>query len=472
MTARLINTCVLRVALLFLICHVSGATGAPPSAWGTYTKPFRATSPWNSRPVSPVLGSAIIPPDQYYPAVGEGPYSTGVFLSSRNDPPVNVTASVGTPGIKNADTEFYQSSITIPRWPLNVVPASGLDGHADIVDPVTGIIHSFTQLKNENGKWTATQYAWMPLNGSGWADPAHYFQGARAAGVPPMAGLIRKDEVADGDTMYRHALTISLTYSALSRNPTYIFPATSADGDAATTNLGNIAEGTLLMLPADFDTTTIQNSHLRKVANTLKVYGAYVVDRNYGTPFYIYVENGSGFNLYPAGWDNSVAGALDSIRQALRPVVGASSWLDANGKPVSIDAQSQQNLLSMRGTWQLQSGTVPGVFDSWAQAVLFPKGQTVTTMVNYSNRGIGSVSWGTPITGAAYRFSANGAGGAKIRLVIYDRTTGTLKFDSGSIAAGQGVNFVWPISNTAIVMYAYSGTTGSSSVQGQLMATH
>jgi hypothetical protein len=36
---------------------------------------------------------------------------------------------------------------------------------------------------------------------------------------------------------------------------------------------------------------------LRKVAGTLEKFGASVVDQNVGTPFYIYVENGSGFNI-------------------------------------------------------------------------------------------------------------------------------------------------------------------------------
>ncbi len=50
---------------------------------------------------------------------------------------------------------------------------------------------TFWQLKQQTGNGSATQYAWTRLNGSGWGDPAHYFQGARAAAVPTAAGLIR-----------------------------------------------------------------------------------------------------------------------------------------------------------------------------------------------------------------------------------------------------------------------------------------
>ena len=108
------------------------------------------------------------------------------------------------------------------------------------------------------------------------------------------------------------------------------------------------------MLPAGFDTSTIGNVKLRKVAETLKVYGAYVVDRNFGTPFVIYVENGSNFSLHGNKWDNAVARDLDRIRAALRQVVKTNGWLDGDGKPMEMERRL--NLLSMRGAWKLNSG--------------------------------------------------------------------------------------------------------------------
>jgi hypothetical protein len=220
--------------------------------------------------------------------------------------------------------------ITITHWPADVMPVEGRDGHAEIVDPSTGIIHSFYQLRHIDGRWRARMYAWTRLDGRGWTDPAHYYQGARAAAVSSMAGLIRKHEVADGDIAYRHALAMSITYNALSAKPAYVFPATSVDTTSATTNSGSIPEGALVMLPESFDTQRISNRALRKVAETLKIHGGYVVDRNRGAPFAIYVENGSDLTLHRGGWDNAVADDLERIRRALRQVVSARGWLDGN----------------------------------------------------------------------------------------------------------------------------------------------
>jgi hypothetical protein len=45
----------------------------------------------------------------------------------------------------------------------------------------------------------------------------------------------------------------------------------------------------------------------RKVAQTLKIYGAYVVGRNSGVPFLLYAENGTGL----AALNNSVASDME-----------------------------------------------------------------------------------------------------------------------------------------------------------------
>ncbi|WP_353153176.1 Atrophin-1 multi-domain protein [Herminiimonas fonticola] len=435
-------------------------------AWGTYGKPFAATSPWNSRPVAPVFDDFVIPVSTYKPGVAGGEWSTGVFLANAGDAPMTVTGLPKTKGLWDPDAETFHD-VTVPRWPVDVVAASASDGHADIVDPVTGIVHSFWQLKKIDGKWVAAQYAWTRIDGRGWGDPAHYFQGSRAAGVPTAAGLIRKHEINDGDTMYRHALAMSLTFNALSPNPTYIFPATSADTNAATTNTGKIPEGALLMLPSSYDTQKISNPDLRKVAETLKTYGAYVVDRNFGTPFFIYVENGAGFDLHKGGWNNAVADDLERIRHALRQVKSAQSWVDGNGKPVT--PQKNFNLLSMRGPWQLNVGTVAGVFDTWQQAVVFPASSTRVTQVNYSSRGLHPLAWAAPQVGKTYRVRALASGGAKLRLQVREPSGSSIHFDSGELGNGESKIFTWP-SKTAIVnVHAISGVGEPSTVRGELL---
>ena len=439
------------------------AAAAPDVTWGSYETPFAADSPWNSRPVQPEFGTYVIPKSNYWPSIASGAYSTSVFLAKASDTPMTIHGAGGKPGVWDPDAEALHE-VTLPHWPAGVMGASGSDGHADIVDPVTGILYSFWQLKQQNGVWVASLYAWSKLDGTGWGSPTHYFQGARAAGVPPSAGIIRKHEVNDGQPMYRHALAVSLTFNALSRNPTYIFPATSADNNAATTNSGQIPEGALLMLPPSYDISKITNPLLHKVAATLQTYGAYVVDRNEGTPFYIYVENGADFPLQRGKWDNNVARALDDIRANLRQVVHQRGWLDGNGKPLA--AAKPANLLSMRGAWHDAKGAALGQFDSASQSLVFPAGQQKVLLTNTSSTGLSKVSWAQPPAGHSCRFRVVAKGGAQLRLQVLG---GGENFDSGMLNNGAGKTLPCPGAGARIVLMASSGGAGASSVQGELL---
>ncbi|RYH00056.1 MAG: Atrophin-1 multi-domain protein [Alphaproteobacteria bacterium] len=446
------------------------AAACPPDAYGSFDRPFAAGSPWNSRPVAPVLGSTVVPKSLYFPAVASGTYASVAFEAKATDGPMVVT-STKTSGVWDPDSEVYRPSITIPHWPTGVIPATGLDGHAEIVDTAMGVVHSFWQLKQVEGAWKATQYAWTPLAGRGMGDPSHYFQGARAAGVSTLGGLMRKSEVEDGRALYKHALAMSLTNNGLSRSPAYNFPATSADSDAATVNTGPIPMGSRLMLPASFNAQALATPELRKVAETLKTYGAFVVDRNYGTPFVIYVEIGANFKLHKNGWSNATANDLDVIRAALRPLQSAASWLDGNDKPTAIANNSSLNLLSMRGYWYRSKGTQSGTFDTWKQALVFPATTTPIEQSNTGGRAYAGVVWSTPTAGESYRLSVSATGGAMLRVKIVDKTTGTVVlYDSGDMSNAQTADFAWPIGPFKILTYAKSGIGGvESTVSAQLV---
>lgn len=448
-----------------------GFSTAGAQTWGSFETPFNANSPWNSRPVNPVFGDQVVKTSNYYPSVDNTTYSTGVFLATPSDAPVTVYPFEGQSGIRVADSETFEPSVDIPRWPANVVPASGGDGHAEIVDTALGIVHSFWQLKMVNGVWRATQYAWTKLDGSGWGDPAHYQQGARAAGVSTVGGLIRKHEVNDGDSMYRHALAVSLEQYTLGYNPTYVFPATNADWDAATTNYGNIPMGSLLMLPPSYDTSRIANKYLKKIAETLKIYGAYVVDRNFGTPYVVYAEIGSDIVIHPRGqWDAAAGNELQRIRAALRPVAGVDAWLDGNGQSYQRSSDGF-NLLSMRGPWLNMSGqSVSGKFDSWQQAVVFPppEGYPIT-MINYTPNNIGRTTWGKALPGKKYRLTAKAEGGARFRLVLKNCDNTTQSVDTGFLTNGKSKEFVWPVSICNRQFIVVSGFPSASKISGQLV---
>lgn len=428
------------VAINALASPVLGASIPSP------LQPFAVNSPWNSRPVDPVLDDFEIPKSDFYPAVQQGAYSSGVFVADATSASVVVKGYPDKPGVWDPDAEENRPEITIPRWPEGVIPASGSDGHADIVDPVDGIVHSFLKLRQVDGQWRAAMYAWTRLDGRGWGDPQHYFQGARAAAVPPIGGIIRKHEIHDGQTLYPHALAMSLTYNGLSASPTYIYPATSADGDAARRNSGGVPEGALLMLPKSFDVEAIKTPELQKICRTLQTYGAYVVDRNVGTPFVIYVENGSDFTLQKDGRWNPVAGAdLDRMRAALRQVKATKGWLDADGK--AFEPQTRFNLLSMRGKWVADAGNPGGaataVFDTWKQAVVI-RNSSAARWSNFNGRGIAGVSWARPQSGQSYELRASIEGQARMQMVLVDQASKRASFESKELRDGESQQFAWP----------------------------
>lgn len=450
--------------------------------FGTADRPFAADSPWNARPIGVTLGSFEIPKAKNFPTMEDGKWSTGVFVAASDDPPVTVLPLPGRKGIWDPDAEAMREQITIPRWPAGVVPASAADGHGDIVDPVDRVIHSFNVLRFIDGQWRADQYAWTRLDGRGWGEPGHYFQGARAAAVPTMGGLVRAKEIDDGDELFRHALAMSLTHTGLSADPAYIFPATSAD-TGARSNTGQIPQGALLMLPPDFDVSPIEDPLLRKVARTLKVYGAYVVDRNVETPFVIYVEMGANKSPMKRGWHPAFAAQLDRVRAALRQVTAVERWVDGNGRPMSME--TPQNQMSLRGPWRRGGAEAtamkaavagagadrpPGVFDTRRQAVVFPPGEGIAVQVNDSGRSLQPVTWAKPEAGRRYRLTVTATGDAKLQLQLLDADRRTTLFDSGELADGASKTFEWPQGPGAVRLTVRSGPgPGESSVGGALV---
>jgi hypothetical protein len=442
-----------------LTVNAQASTGASAS------RLFSDQSLWNARPTQFTLGTEIIPTSSYYPTVGTGAYSVTASIAAATDPAVTIYPLANTAGVWVPDAETNFASVTIPHWPATVVAAAGSDGHADIVDVANNKIHSFWQLKQVNGQWQAAQYTWTAIDGTGWGTPAEYMQGSRAAGVVPIAGVIRAAEVHDGQLLYKHALAVSLTYNALASSPAFAFPATAADWDAASANSGSIPEGSRLMLPSDFDASQITNAELLKVVETLKVYGAYVVDRNTGTPFYIYVENTSDFQLMPNGWDNTIAAQLDQIRAALRRVAQVSQWVDATG--AAFTPETKLNLISMRGPWTLQSGPTAGTFDTWTQSVIFPSNGVQTIQRNDSGRSLPWTSQTPPVGGQQYQLTVHATGGATLDFQLNGSTQ---YLSTGFLADGDSVTFTWPSSWAIPAVTVRSGPQGGGTVTATMKA--
>lgn len=435
------------------------------TVWGTFKRPFAANSLWNSYPENPELGSYSLPPTgtNYFPSIGPGAFSSQMFLAEPNDTPKTIFGPNGG-NITVQDEQRGIKSITIPHWPAATIGATGSDGHADVIDEAAGIVHSFYQLKKAaDGTFSASLYAWSPLRGSGWGDPAHYYQGARAAAVSTTGGMIRTHEIDDGDSQYRHALAMTLDGSALKAG--YIFPATAEDGNAATNYKGGIPMGSLLLLPSNFDASAIKNAKLKKVVETLKTYGARVIDQNYGTPFAIFVENGSGFSLMPNGWDNAVAADLTKIAAALRPLAKENAYIDGDGR--RFLPNRNLNLLSTRGPWQLASGPALGLFESWKQAVTFPAGAAKVTQFNSASTAISKTTWAPWKAGQNYTFTVHATGGGMARLEL-KKAGYVTAYSTKDLGDGESATFPVPADATYLVPTITSGVGGPSEVSYEL----
>lgn len=436
-----------------LLVSQAFAQVTPP--FGSFEKPFAADSLWNSRPLNPVLGTYEIP-SVLNPMVSQGPYSTKAFKATASDGPMTIYPIEGQSGIDDPEARFPTATVTLPRWPALVTPAASGDGHADIFDEVSGKIHSFWQLKFVNGKWTAKQHAWSLVGGKGWPDPSHSYQGARAVGVPSVAGVIRLHEFDDGEDHFKHALAMSVEKQGLSGksgSPTYIFPATAADLGSKDSHTGmpGVPEGALMMLPPDYQ-MQIDNPRLQKVVNTLKLFGARVVDENGDTPFFIYVENDVDQNnptyRLSTGNYNEVIEELHRIRAKLRQVVDASDWIDGNGQPTDADKVGNPNILSMRGDWKKMPGGnyAPAVpYDANSPSIILPARSLPTFQQSTTNgvasTGLGAITWAYPKAGEKFVFTSIAEGNAKISFEMY--VGSTLRASIPFLTNGQTGTLTW-----------------------------
>ncbi len=434
-----------------------------------FLKPFQSQSLWNSKPVNPVFSDFVIPTSDYFPSIHNGQYSTGCFLATQSDPPMKIKGHKGKKGIYDADTESFSNELTLPHWPADLIPASGGDGHADVFDTATGIIHSFWQLKKVDGEWRATHHGWMPMSGTGWGDGAHYHQGARAVGIPACAGIIRKHEIADGEPYYHHALAMSLTHNSLSQTPPYTFPATISDGFQGN-NRGPIPEGSLIMLPETVDLAIFKTPEIKKIAKTLQLHGAYVVDENYGTPYVIYVEQGGALDVHKGLWNSQAAEELQLLRKHLRKVNSVSGYEDAQGK--SFKPNMNINLLSLRGPWHLESGPELGKYDTYSQSVVFSNVQRNIVQSNESGRSIPSIVWAKPKRGEHYKLSVSAKGGALLNFKLLDQHSRKVIYESGNVGDGKSVIIDWPADVIIPKLVLTSGTEKNASVTATLIKTN
>ncbi len=318
---------------------------APAAAPAPLASLFSAQSPWNLTPVAPVLGKDVVPSAKQKPWIEEAAYASKIFVAKAGDAPVTVRANQIANALEGAD-------VLIPRFPADTLPATGSDGHCEIVDGDD--LHSFFGLrKDAAGQWVCGKYAYSAVSGSGWGTVANP-DNSRAAGCSTAGGLLLKSE--RGMKVVPHALAIGLDKNGIKAGP--VWPATLEDYAGGYS--GPFQIGALLMLPATFDAEALALPESRTIARTLKVYGGRVVDATQDT-MNIYAEIGSGWNQsyvngkYPA----SFPADMEAIKAALRPVISEAGWNDRDGKAFTPIPPRSTNLLSMRGPWKAYLGSGP-----------------------------------------------------------------------------------------------------------------
>lgn len=225
-------------------------------------------------------------------------------------------------------------------------------------------------------------------------------------------------------------------------------------------NKGQIPEGALLMLPQDFEIRSLGDLSMRKIGETLKRYGGYVVDRNVGTPFCIYAEIGAKFPIVlKNGWNSQVGNDLERLRGALRQVKTTRGWLDGNDRPVDLD--TPMNVLSMRGDWRVVKGNARAHYDTWRQAVVFEEAREAVLAVE-GNRQLSGVTWARPKPGEDCRLTARCTGEARLRVELKDKGGRTMA-DSGELANGKSATFEWPEGVASVRTSVKASGNGSAS---------
>lgn len=279
---------------------------APVVVPGTVTpalpwRPFASTSAWNTPIAANTLTDAdsaaivaALTTDPSKIAADLYEYGTPVYEADASTPRVKVTCTMNW-----GDCFLTHQLVPIPD---NAAAASGSDGHLVVVDRTSGYSYELWQARKINTTtWSASWGAVLPLDGDGRSTPVT--NNAVGAGISRLAGLVRVNEIRNGDIP--HALVFS---SAKACRGSYRYPATTTDGNSSAANC--IPEGARIQLDPSIDVDSIAGitPGERTIAKALQTYGAYVGDTggaNMAFPFEVPTGE-DGTNPYPAAglaWD-------------------------------------------------------------------------------------------------------------------------------------------------------------------------
>ena len=260
------------------------STGAESAGCG---RPYTDASPWNTPiPGDPPLESES---EQFVRQIDDGDPLTSdptqftfpVYLVDDTTPSRTVTfdgwfSNVTAPDTMRNIRGKPPQTVTLPI-PPDAVPASGSDSQIVLWNPETGDEWGFFRFTSgftaRNGYHYNTNWNGVPPR-----DPTQSFDAFvnRGAGVPALAGLVRRCEIDQGHIP--HALAFLYDFP----RGEFVFPASKSDGSSA--HPFDVPEGARLQLDP-----TISESEMRSwgcegpcltIARAMQEYGMYVVDNS------------------------------------------------------------------------------------------------------------------------------------------------------------------------------------------------
>ncbi len=189
-------------------------------------------------------------------------------------PRVDVPCDAALPRSLDPSQTRVAQNIPIPD---GVWADPGGDRHVIIVDPVAKVAYEFWNFRKiGNREYHAGMAGKWDLSGQGENSPATdpYFRrnGANAAKLPYIAGLLRYDEMERGRIDHALAMVVPTT-----RAGDFRAPAVSTDGKRSGREF--IPEGSRIQLNPDLNLDSLGLSPTtRIIARCLQVYGAYIID--------------------------------------------------------------------------------------------------------------------------------------------------------------------------------------------------
>lgn len=223
---------------------------------------------------------------------------------------------VGSSQPKVAVDFQYDSESDAGPYPLaaDTPIESGSDRHALVVDRDTCTLYELYAVDWNGGQPTAGSGAIWDLRSN--ALRPQTWTSADAAGLPILAGLLRRDEVVAGEV--DHAIRVT----AAQTDASYLWPARHEAGAAANPNLPPM--GARFRLRADFDLSGFRPD-TRVVLTAMQRYGVIVAD------------NGSNWyftGTSEPGWDPDMLDELKTVR------AGSFEAVDVSG--LMVDPNSGQ----------------------------------------------------------------------------------------------------------------------------------